>query len=126
MKNKSYQYMIRNELLLIILILATIGGGIYLFHKQNIILTALMSIITIFILYLGTTGNKEEIMYFIVAFIIGGVGDIIISRIGAWKFNNPNFFGIPTWLPLSWGLTAVLFKKIVTLTKNYSKKDQNQ
>lgn len=50
---------------------------------------------------------KWELLWFL---IVGGMGayaeSLIIQTGGAWTYANPQFFGIPIWLPAIWGLTA--------------------
>lgn len=53
------------------------------------------------------------------AFLIGAIGgplsEVVAVHFGAWSYADAQFFGIPVWLPLIWGLAAVTFTKPVLL-----------
>lgn len=44
---------------------------------------------------------------FVVALIIGTLGERICVFLGIWKYSYVNFWDLPLWLPLAWGNAAV-------------------
>jgi len=48
---------------------------------------------------------KKELLWFILIFIGGPMVEIILVNFSkAWSYSNPQFFGIPIWIPFYWGL----------------------
>jgi len=53
--------------------------------------------------------SESELIMFIIAFLFFPIGEIIIMSSGAWIYYvNPNFLGIPMWLPFSWRFLVIL------------------
>lgn len=55
--------------------------------------------------------KANEYYYFVVAAIAGPIGEAIVSKSGLWSYAGDTVFGIPYWLPLAWGITAVAIKR---------------
>lgn len=86
------------------------------FWIRPILLTISLAIISF--LYFIILKNKQDVLVFLSAAILGPIGEIIVSSSGLWKYNGVTFFGIPYWLPFAWGITAVaLFKLLAVLLK---------
>ncbi len=48
---------------------------------------------------------KKELLWYVLISIGGAIVEIILVNFGhGWRYSNPNFFGIPIWIPLFWGL----------------------
>lgn len=57
--------------------------------------------------------KKSDFMLFILAAIGFTLGEIFIMKHVIWVYYSyPSIWGIPSWLPLSWGFVAVLIKKL--------------
>lgn len=80
--------------------------------RQHVVLTIIM--ILIGIIYFRLFKRKDDYIYFAVAAIFGPVGEVLGTTSGLWKYNGFTVFGIPYWLPLAWGLTAVMVKRLIT------------
>ncbi len=61
--------------------------------------------------------KRNDLFFYFVAFVLGPVGEAIAVYWGAWHYSEP-FYLIPIWLPLLWGISALLIKNISeTLSK---------
>lgn len=50
---------------------------------------------------------KWELIWFLVIAGMGAYAESLIIRTsGVWTYTNPQFWGIPIWLPMIWGLAA--------------------
>lgn len=48
---------------------------------------------------------------FFSGFFIFGLGEVFFVNCGLWKYANPDFMGIPLWMPLSWGFIVILINR---------------
>ncbi len=83
------------------------------FYADNIIVTALL----LLTLAVGMKFwyKKHDVYFFVVGTVLGPIGEVVAIYFGAWQYTNPTFLGIPMWLPIVWGLAAVLIKRISEL-----------
>lgn len=51
--------------------------------------------------------RKGYVFLYIVVAVGGGISEIVAIFFGAWKYSLANVAGIPMWLPLVWGLSAL-------------------
>ena len=104
---------------------------------QDLFYEILLFLITIFIVALSWKNNiltfvlllilwaipvcgwpkKGDLSYFLIAFILGPIGEIVAIKFGALQYSNPNFLGIPIWLPVLWGCLAILFNRLISIFK---------
>ena len=76
--------------------------AILLFHSTAFIL----SLVFIALAFVKHTivPIKKELAWFILVCLGGAVVEIVLVNIGtAWVYSNPEFFGIPLYMPLFWG-----------------------
>ena len=78
---------------------------------QPLVLTTL--ILTVSITYFLLFKKKNDLLFFVVAAIAGPVGEGLVSSSGLWKYSGQTIFGIPYWLPLAWGITAIIIKRLI-------------
>ncbi|MEK9173282.1 MAG: hypothetical protein AAB594_01760 [Patescibacteria group bacterium] len=84
----SYQFWQKNYLLFILYLLISVG--LILIHK-----------------------DKSEFLIFTYGIFIGLIVEILgTQKSGYQSFANPDFAGIPIWLPLAWGYGFVAMKRI--------------
>lgn len=76
---------------------------------KPIVLTGCYLIISI-IAFIRWHAASDFIFYF-VAFVLGPMGEIFAVVFGAWSYAQPFYF-IPTWLPLLWGIAALVVKNL--------------
>ena len=84
---------------------------ISLLWRYPIALTA--SLLLLVIIYFIKYPNRDDLRWFIVAATLGPVGEAVVISSGLWEYHGLTMIGIPIWLPLAWGITAILFKRIL-------------
>ncbi len=100
------------RLVLICLVGVAFASSITFFYRDNLILTLIVVVLSGVILSIGF--KPSDILLFIVAVLVGSVGDILSTGAGAWQFTNPTFWNIPLWIPISWGCNFLTIKKLGT------------
>lgn len=90
--------------------------SVALLWRQNIILFAALLVVAA-LLFLVERSNSE-VKTFLFCAICGMAAEYIAISFGAWNYQNPNFFNIPIWLPLLWGIASVF---IIRVYRNFSK-----
>ena len=83
---------------------------LYYLWQNNAALTVIFIVMSAFVLLKWV--NKEERIVYFASFILGPILDIILIPRGVWSWGNPSLFGIPLWLPLSYGILTVTSIKI--------------
>ena len=51
--------------------------------------------------------------YAAIAAVLGPLGEIAISATGAFDYANPDFAGIPMWLPALWANGGLLIRRML-------------
>lgn len=89
----------------------------YLFWKNNIILLAVYLIaISIILKIKYQRGDLSALFY---GFIIGLIVETIGTSVSHYQsFANPDFLGIPMWLPIVWAYGFMLMKRIGVIIYN--------
>ncbi len=67
--------------------------------------------ILISIMFLWRWHTPSDVIFYVVAFILGPVGEIFAVAFGAWSYTQP-FYYLPTWLPFLWGLAILVVKNL--------------
>ena len=78
---------------------------------EPLYLTIILLIITC--LYFLFFKEQNGLYYFLAAAVFGPIGEAIVSANGLWTYHGQTVFGIPYWLPLAWGITAVALHKFL-------------
>lgn len=99
-----------------ILMYAVAISAIAIFYNNNSTVTILLLIILLIRIKLKP--KKDDLIYFSVSFLAGTIGEIILVYFGVWQYLNPTLLGIPLWLPIAWGLTIVMMRRIGEHIKN--------
>ncbi|MFC1723876.1 hypothetical protein ACFL0V_07080 [Nanoarchaeota archaeon] len=81
-----------------------------LLWRNNLLLTFIY--VVVFACGLVFWKDKVDIGLFVVATVFFQVGEIILAYSGAWVYSNPTYLGIPLWLPMSWGVSAVVVRRL--------------
>ncbi len=77
-----------------------------------------ITLLIISCLYFLLFKERKGIYYFLAAAIFGPIGEVFVSANGLWTYHGETILGIPYWLPLAWGITAVaLHKYLVNIDK---------
>lgn len=104
------QKLIKKELIWETAIFCFGMADISLFHNQTLLLTSLLMIG--WIIGMKFWHKKHDLYFLVAGAVIGPVGEIVCIHFGAWNYANPDFLGIPMWLPLTWGLFTMLIKRV--------------
>lgn len=56
--------------------------------------------------------NKDDLVFFIIGVLFDGLGEIMAVYFGAWTYAQPELWGIPLWIPIFWGTSFVLMRRI--------------
>lgn len=78
---------------------------------KPIILTLCLALISALILILYN--NKGDIYLYILCGLAGAMAEAVAIAFGAWSYASAQFIGIPYWLPLLWGITAIFIKRVI-------------
>lgn len=90
-----------------------------LLWKQPVLLTSILIVLAA--VYFLFYRRGDDLMWFVGAAILGPIGEAVVSASGLWTYHGQTIFGVPYWLPLAWGLTTVVFRKILALLNRVNK-----
>jgi len=51
---------------------------------------------------------------FFISVLVGGACEAICVMLGVWKYSMQNYFLLPLWVPIAWGMAMVLFEEAFT------------
>jgi hypothetical protein len=71
----------------------------------------LVSYILMSLILFANWHTKSDTLFYVVAFILGSLGEFVAVSFGAWKYSK-TFYVIPVWLPFAWGISALFMKNI--------------
>ena len=94
------------SLALEIAVFVAVVAIISLFWLNNILVLA--ALLVLWIVAIRFWHSKKDIIFFVLASIIGPLAEIVCIHFGAWAYFNPSAMGIPVWLPLAWGFAGLL------------------
>lgn len=89
-----------------------------LWENPYLLLTILIAFLVIYFFF---KHKVEDVLFFIVPFILGPASEIIAIKLGAWSYAQPQFYGIPFWLPVLWGISGLYIKNIIFESKKLIK-----
>ena len=101
---------VKHKLILELLIYVMGVAFVAFFYRNNAFVTTMLTLA--WFIAMGVWHKKEDVLVFVVAAVIGPLGEIVAVYFGAWTYANPTFWGIPIWLPLLWGLAGVFIKRV--------------
>lgn len=85
----------------------------FLLWKDNFLVATILAVLwAVCVRYWHT---KEDNVLFVVGGFAGPILEATAVHLGIWSYTNPNFLGIPLWLPLIWGETVVVAKRIADI-----------
>ena len=58
--------------------------------------------------------NSQDLITFLTCGALGAIAEVLVVNFGAWSYSVPQFLGIPYWLPLVWGISALFIRNIST------------
>ena len=81
-------------------------GGLW---REPALLTLILAVIAL--IYFAFLRERNGLLFFAVAAFFGPIGEGTVSATGLWTYYGATVLGIPYWLPLAWGITAVAIHK---------------
>lgn len=106
MKKPNYQNIIFNSIFIILSIVSVI------FFYKNIILTNVI-LLTIAITGLLKWKSKLSLAIFVIFGLSFGIGEIMVSGLGPWKYNITDTLTVPSWLFILWGNSALFIHQTI-------------
>ncbi len=64
------------------------------------------------VIIFGLRRKKDEV-WFVAGAILGPMAEAAAVAGGAWKYATPFVLDLPIWLPVLWGLAALLGRRVV-------------
>ncbi len=86
-----------------------------IFFWKNTILTTIMLLIIVICTFVYN--SKKDKIYFIIVAIATTIVESITIMTGAWVYSTQNIIDVPIWIPLYWGLGAIIMKDIYLIIK---------
>jgi len=99
----------RKTIFIILSIYTICVASVCLFWKKPNLLTVCCLIITIVLFIRWHTSS--DFIFYIVAFVLGPLGELFAIAFGAWSYTQP-FYLIPAWLPFLWGIATLVVKNL--------------
>jgi len=76
------------------------------------LLVLVVCLFTLCLFWVVTGFDADEICLFVFSVLFFQIGEIVMVHTGVWVYSNPTYLGIPIWLPVAWGFTNILMKRI--------------
>lgn len=77
----------------------------------------LVILILISLIYFKYLKSSQDTIVFLVAAAFGPIGEALVSKSGLWTYHGFTIFGIPPWLPVAWGITALSIFRLIKSVK---------
>jgi hypothetical protein len=78
--------------------------------QSPVLLTAILLFLSCAVL-IGKR-NQQDLVIFLICGAMGALAEILVVAFGAWSYSMPQFLGIPYWLPLAWGISALFIRNV--------------
>jgi hypothetical protein len=91
--------------------LAYVTGVIAENYEQTGVVFVILGILSCLFI-VRSWARPGDLIPFVLGAILGPTMEMILIHAGAWEYATRTFGGIPAWLPLLWGLTAVALCKM--------------
>jgi hypothetical protein len=100
------------ELALEVAVFAAVAGEVALFHGNPPLLAALLVVTAVLVIAVACRPVRHAVALYAVGAVLGPGGEMIAMSTGTWRYAEPDFLGIPMWLPFGWGVAAVVIGRI--------------
>lgn len=71
-----------------------------------------VAIACIAVIGLALFHTKDDIIFFAGGVLLDGLGEISAVHFGVWNYAIPDIWGIPLWIPIIWGASFMLIRRI--------------
>jgi uncharacterized membrane protein YoaT (DUF817 family) len=75
-----------------------------LYHTELLLLAVIIVFTIVHLAY----GKWTKVKRFLLAMVVGGACENMAVMLGAWGYSNAHYLPVPLWLPVGWGLAALL------------------
>lgn len=94
----------KKPIVLLSILLISLLGELLLWN--SVVVFSLLLVSLAYIKHLLYPFDKE-ILWYLFILIGGAFVEIVLVNFGyGWSYTNPQFFGIPLWIPFFWGLVG--------------------
>ncbi len=88
-----------------------------LFWGEPLLTFILLGALSLAFLYFKS--SKQQAVLYLICALLGPTCEAIAIHFGAWQYTNPQFLGIPIWLPFLWGLAGLtIIEAYKSVTEN--------
>ncbi len=93
------------------------------FRSNSLIIFSLLGIYTIF--RLGFFHAKWDWLFFVLGALLGPTFELLLSNFDLLRYPDPDFWGIPYWLPVQWGIIAMSGRRFADVIDALFKIERN-
>lgn len=79
-------------------------------YRQSALAAGLLAVLAVVAIVISRLPGDVPVL--VGGACLGPTAEIVAVHYGAWTYHTPDFLGIPLWLPVAWGLAALLIKRI--------------
>lgn len=65
--------------------------------------------------------SKKYFIIFCYGFIFGPASEMLAIHFGVWSYAEPQFLGIPLWLPFVWGAASITIASVYARLETYER-----
>lgn len=96
-----------NHRLFTVLLFIAVGILLVSFFWKNTVVLSLVLIAAAYIKHRIMT-IKKELLWFLIAGVVGAFGESMIMASGPWSYTNPDIINFPIWLVFLWGYAGTV------------------
>lgn len=96
---------------IVVIALAYMGMG--LLWEQSLVLATVMLVVTVVVLVLRR--NSIDVWVSIIILVTSALIEALSVHFGIWQHMNPDYLGVPLWIPLGWVLFALFIRSLYVL-----------
>lgn len=85
--------------------IASVGAVVFLW-RESVFLSLLLFVIST--LMLCVLRSKKIVSVYLLVATVGPLTEATAVSAGVWRYELPDFFGLPLWLPFLWGAASIV------------------
>lgn len=101
-----------------LLILAFYGGIFFSRQYPYVLALGLFFVIMVRLIFFH---RELDFLFFVFGACLGPTLEIILINLGLFTYNEPDFMGMPAWLPIFWGNVALALRRVAWVLKSSPK-----
>lgn len=87
-------------------------------HEDVLLVTSLLAMSALLVLWIYDF-EKKYLQIFVFIGLGGFIAEAIVVVGGAWTYHTQHFLGLPIWLPIIWGTSAVSIARLAERLNKY-------